>query len=292
MERVDKRVVVITFAVGLFCIAPVAAAQVDYYAPENVRTFAEYLLAEGDYLRAAGEFERYYVMVQNRSNADSLLYQIGRCYMLAGRPDDALKYYQLITERYSDGDFADHAVLGAGWSYYQRGEYQRSLQMVLDSPLQRAESYLLRNRLVALDHLYLRQWDRALAVLSGNNGHADTLSAPLAALAQRGRDLRYKSMVKAGVLSAVIPGSGRMYAGRFTDGLYSFFVVGMTGWQAYEGFKDDGARSTRGWIYGAFCGFFYLGNVYGSAVAVKIHNGRLELNLLREADDLAEKLFN
>jgi TM2 domain-containing membrane protein YozV len=96
----------------------------------------------------------------------------------------------------------------------------------------------------------------------------------------------------AGTLSAIIPGTGRIYAGRLTDGLYSLLVIGTTGWQAYEGFQDDGVRSTRGWIYGAVCGFFYLGNVYGSVVAVKIHNDRLELNLLREADDLVEKLIN
>ncbi|MFC1475676.1 tol-pal system YbgF family protein [Candidatus Zixiibacteriota bacterium] len=282
---------VIALAVGLLLTGVPTRAQVDYYAPDNVRSFAEYLLAEGDYLRAAGEFERYYVMVQNRAKGDSILYQIARCYTLAGRPNKALTYYQTIIDRYPGGGFIDQAVLGAGWSYFQRGAYRRSLQTVADYPVQQKESRVPITHLMALDYLHLKQWTPALDILTPRNTSADTLGSSLAALARRGLELPYKSRIVAGMLSAVVPGSGRMYAGRFTDGLYSLLVVGTTGWQAYEGFHDDGVRSTRGWIYGAVCGFFYLGNVYGSVVAVKIHNDRLELNLLRDADDLVEKLI-
>ena len=42
-------------------LLPFAAAEepIDYYTPENVRKFADFLYEQGDYLRAAGEYQRY-----------------------------------------------------------------------------------------------------------------------------------------------------------------------------------------------------------------------------------------
>ncbi|MEJ2567876.1 MAG: hypothetical protein P8Z50_03225 [candidate division WOR-3 bacterium] len=54
-------------------------------------------------------------------------------------------------------------------------------------------------------------------------------------------------------------------------------TVGITGWQAYEGFKADGVHSVKGWIFGVVGGIFYLGNIYGSVVAADIYNEEQEV---------------
>ena len=73
MGQVDKFIAAVVFIIVSLYLCSNAAAQVDYYSPENVRTFAEYLLQQGDYLRAAGEFERYYVMVPESHPKDSIV---------------------------------------------------------------------------------------------------------------------------------------------------------------------------------------------------------------------------
>ncbi len=290
MGHVSISYVVLGLVAGFLLTGSPIRAQVDYYAPENVQGFAQYLLAEGNYLRAAGEFERYYVMIGDHVDRDSTVYKIARCYTLANRPDDALRYYEVIIRQYADGVFLPQAVLGIGWSHFQRGEYWASINAISDYPMGQSTT-IARKNLISLNYLHLRRWSAARDILLADGDSANTANMPLAVIARRGLELPRKSPVLAGSFSAIFPGAGRIYSGHLMDGLYSLLVVGTTGWQAYEGFHDDGPRSKRGWIYGTVCSLFYLGNVYGSVVAAKIHNNRLEISLLRDADDLVEKLI-
>jgi len=98
--------------------------------------------------------------------------------------------------------------------------------------------------------------------------------------AEKGLYLERKSELLAGLSSAVIPGAGKAYCGHSTDALFSFIMVGLMGWQAYENFREDGIGSVRGWIYGTIGGVFYLGNIYGSIAAAKIYNEQQENKLL------------
>lgn len=91
----------------------------------------------------------------------------------------------------------------------------------------------------------------------------------------RADSLKFKSRTLAGGLSAIIPGLGKMYCNRFGDGVYSLLITGLLTWQAYDGFEEDGSSSTRGWIFAAVGGAFYLGNIYGAAVAAGMYNCRL-----------------
>ena len=64
---------------------------------------------------------------------------------------------------------------------------------------------------------------------------------------RRGARLSTRSPFLAGTLSAFVPGAGRLYTGRLGDALASLFTVGLTGWQAYDGFRRDGISSAKGW---------------------------------------------
>jgi TM2 domain-containing membrane protein YozV len=89
---------------------------------------------------------------------------------------------------------------------------------------------------------------------------------------EKGENLPRKSAFVSGMFSTVIPGAGKFYCGRPMDGIHSLITVGITGWQAYEGFSEDGSHSVKGWIFGVLGGIFYLGNIYGSVVAADIYN--------------------
>ena len=79
-----------------------------------------------------------------------------------------------------------------------------------------------------------------------------------------------KSPLLAGVLSAVLPGAGRLYTGNYGDAFSSLLLTGIFGYLAYENFSDGYIRS--GVIFSAITAFFYGGNVYGSVVSAKIFN--------------------
>ncbi len=81
-----------------------------------------------------------------------------------------------------------------------------------------------------------------------------------------------KSPVVAGLLSAVIPGSGKWYAGKKKQGIAAFLPILSSGLLTLEAYNRGGLRDARFWLYGTIFSTFYIGNIWGSAVSVKIKN--------------------
>jgi TM2 domain-containing membrane protein YozV len=159
---------------------------------------------------------------------------------------------------------------------YRQKEYGQALALaqapgILNSGMQA--------KVIAMSHLHLHNYGEArkLVCVSSSDSTATLLCNKLKA----DDELRFKSKFQAAALSAFIPGSGKIYSGRIADGLYSLLLVGLTAWQSYDGFEDDGASSAKGWIFGVLGTAFYLGNIYGSAVAVEIYNRKIHNEFLR-----------
>jgi putative component of membrane protein insertase Oxa1/YidC/SpoIIIJ protein YidD len=72
-----------------------------------------------------------------------------------------------------------------------------------------------------------------------------------------------KSPVLAGVMSAVLPGTGYMYAGHLQEGLAAMITNGLLGWGIYSLFKNHNTGS--GILLSSIAVPFYLGNIIGSA---------------------------
>ncbi len=78
-----------------------------------------------------------------------------------------------------------------------------------------------------------------------------------------------KSPITAGLLSAIVPGSGRMYAGRWFDGFMGFVMVYLTASSAVEASKKDNVLN-KGFSYSMF-GVFYTGEIYGAYRTAKYY---------------------
>lgn len=83
-----------------------------------------------------------------------------------------------------------------------------------------------------------------------------------------------KSKWLAGILSASVPGLGKVYAGRKMDGLATFITLAFFGWQAYDGYAHDGAVSIKGAIFAAAGSGLYVGNIHGSVRAIDAENDK------------------
>ncbi|OJJ14878.1 hypothetical protein BKI52_40700 [marine bacterium AO1-C] len=79
-----------------------------------------------------------------------------------------------------------------------------------------------------------------------------------------------RSAFVAGLFSAIIPGTGKMYAGKPKQGLNLMLQNLFMGAQAVEALLIDGVRSPRFIIFGGLFSIFYIGNIWGSALSVKL----------------------
>lgn len=102
------------------------------------------------------------------------------------------------------------------------------------------------------------------------------------AFAERGVALPRKSAWTAAALSAVIPGLGKGYLGRWGDATFAFLSIILPAVGSTLGFQEDGVESGRGWLLGSLAAVFHAGNVYGSAVGSRVANRDADAALRNE----------
>ena len=252
---------------------------INYYQPTNIRKFADYLFVQGDYLRAAGEYQRY-LFSQPAALDNDILRRIAESYRLGGQPDRAVQFLQ--TQPDSN---ATRYELGA--TYFLMERYDKSVRFLKESQnlFQGGEYRWKAQILIGMNTLMQKRWERAVQHfdqfdLSGVAAAADHRVSIYKRYAEEGKALPSKSPLLAGFLSTVLPGSGRVYVGRLNDALLTVFFLGVLGWGTYDGFAENGVSSRKGWTLGTLGGIFYLGNIYGSVVAAQTHNRRTEAAFL------------
>lgn len=79
-----------------------------------------------------------------------------------------------------------------------------------------------------------------------------------------------KSQVIAGVLSGIIPGSGKFYAGKRGEAISAFIATTGLGIVTWENYRKSGLSSFRTIALGTVFAFSYAANIYGSALTVRI----------------------
>ncbi len=123
--------------------------------------------------------------------------------------------------------------------------------------------------LIAKTYFYEGKFDTSLTFareLDSEVGHK------LVSLSFEGLELKPRSAFLGGAMSAIIPGSGKMYAGRFWDGLQAFSMTVAPAYNAYYHFNKTGVKSFQGWLWTAVTSWFYLSDIYGSIKAVQEYN--------------------
>ncbi|MCX6272257.1 MAG: hypothetical protein NTU44_13785 [Bacteroidetes bacterium] len=107
---------------------------------------------------------------------------------------------------------------------------------------------------------------------------------------------RKKSMWKAGLMSAIIPGSGKIYAGKKGEGIVAFLIVTSLGLVTYENFRKDGPLDVKTLFFGGVCSLYYIGNIWGSAYAPRRHNNefyeRMDNHILFDLHIPLRNIFN
>jgi hypothetical protein len=90
---------------------------------------------------------------------------------------------------------------------------------------------------------------------------------------------KQKSPALAGTFSAIIPGSGKLYAGYKGQALASFLRVGILGAVTTENIINKGFLNVQTIIFSSLFTFFYTGDIVGSVFAVKRKKKEIEKNI-------------
>jgi len=84
------------------------------------------------------------------------------------------------------------------------------------------------------------------------------------------KGFKHRSPLLAGIYSTLVPGLGKFYAGKKKQGIAAFLPVISLAALTYEAYRKDGVKSARFIGFGALFSIFYIGDIWGSTLAVKI----------------------
>jgi tetratricopeptide (TPR) repeat protein len=192
--------------------------------------------------------------------------------------NQVISFYERVLQTNPSSFLYDRAHYEIAKTYARKGEYETSLYYIRDYlPVISTEPVKYQmHRLSGINYLYQQRWEDAKQKFSSvmKSEFRDSTIENLYQFAEEGKELKYKQPFLAGLFSGILPGSGKVYAGRWEDGLFSFVSIGFYAWQSVDGFYRDGKHSTKGWIYGIVGSVFYLGNIYGSVIAARVMNER------------------
>ena len=67
-----------------------------------------------------------------------------------------------------------------------------------------------------------------------------------------------------------------MYVEKPGQGIYQLIIATILGLQTWESYRKDGAESARFIIYGSLFTSFYIGNIWGSTIGVKLYKNEIK----------------
>jgi hypothetical protein len=117
------------------------------------------------------------------------------------------------------------------------------------------------------------------------------VSASLSVLHQDFYNERFKRPGLAAVMSTVVPGSGKVYAGRWKDGLFSVLLLGTSAWQAWRLIDKKGIENPFSIFFTGMSVGFYMGNIYGSHKAANEYNSRIYEEYNERATDILDSYY-
>lgn len=258
-----KKFVTIFFLIPLSIFSQ--SKSFDFHSPQNIKKFADYLFCQGDYLRAIDEYEHIPSNLRN----DTINFKIMLCY-------SQLNLYYETEESYLNNEFSEMKLDAE--KLYIKNEFLKYPiifnSSVLGNNFPFETNVENRNYFLKLRSIYYIQTRlNGISKKDLLNPFDQIQKNRLEPFYEMSLNPDYKSPALAGIFSAVIPGSGKMYVGEWGDGITSLIATGLLAFLAFDNFRAD--HKTRAWIFTGLGAFFYAGNIYGSIASAQIFNAKI-----------------
>jgi outer membrane protein assembly factor BamD (BamD/ComL family) len=250
---------------------------------------ADAFMAEGEYYRAITEYKKFRIVFPDSDKTDYVLFKTGLAYYQGEEYESCARSLGALRQKYPESGYAAQSQYFEGLAYWKLKKYQDAKAVFQTLPGVHPNSDyaplgLTADALLALDQENVTASRQGLERLVTT--YPDYLESTKATdamkLLDQYQNLPKKSAALAGIMSAVVPGSGYFYAGHYGDGITAFLINGL----AIAGTVT--AISQENYAVAAIVGGiglpFYFGNIYGSANAAKKWN-------IAVRKDLRNKLY-
>jgi len=236
----------------------------DLFNIENSVKYADYLFMAGKYTLAQDEYQRLI-----RLDTNNIFYWL-RSVQAVRFTGNYTKALQLLrqkkstfyrTDTLSNKEYARLLILCENGQRSRDSINSSEILNAGDKAMFMIASYILENNFKAAEECIVNYSFSKTAVFE-----------QLLMINKQCSKIKMKKAWLAGSLSSIIPGSGKIYASYWQDGVLAFIYIGMNSWQTYRAFNKYGTDSVFGWISLVLTSGFYFGNIYGSIKAANKYN--------------------
>ena len=243
------------------------------------RYFADSLFQEGDYLNAAHEYKRLLLLHPDSHRIDFIAFRVAASYQNAGRLENAIRAYQHLIDTYPKSILVERAKNNVAQCQILSGDSKQGLASLKRFLLEHKGSSLAPRAQFTIGMLHVDKGEWAQASKAWNDVYSTypessfaKMSDKLARTIKNANTLPHRSPMVAGVLSALIPGSGQVYTGRTVDGLYTFVGMAVLGSASF--YYTDQERYAVAIPVGVLSAFFYGNGIYQSIQSARIFNAQ------------------
>lgn len=244
-----------------------AQTESEFFSLENRLKFSNYLFYSGDYIRAIDELNE----VDPTKSNDSLQFKIGLSLQQINRLGEATVTFRDLMQSQS---LRDEASFEYARTIYLSGQISRLASFESLEPLSNSIHRRDVEKLIQLDKL--QSAENKIDSASFFKPFDKNESIELMKFYQRKINLDDKNPTLAAVMSAIIPGLGKIYTENYGDGITALLFTGVLTFLSIDNF--NAGHDFRGWLFAGLAGYFYAGNIYGSAVSANVYNDNLRIS--------------
>ena len=254
---------------------------------DSILTFADQLMREKEYFRAITEYQRFLFYYPHDQRSAMALFRIGLALYRGQDYSGALHTFRQVTQRYPETPYGKQAWLWQGESLMQQADYSGAERLYSTIIHQQADTATTQfaHYQRGWTFLYRRQWEEASAAfrLVSPESSLHATAQRLAQEATEGGQQPKKSPALAGIMSALLPGSGQLYNGRPGDALLSFLLNGVFIVGTLQALQED--QLAIAGVLSFFTAGWYAGNVYSAVNGAHKHNRHVETTYLGDLEN-------
>ena len=234
------------------------------YSKKNTLMFADYLFCNKDYLRAANEYLRF----NDHDLEEKYIYKLGLSF-------SAIKDFHSAEDLFNSVNKNSYYFLASRLElmkiHYLEDDYSGVNRLYL-SYRDSVSNQKTMNQLYLMASL--KGSDVLQSITQYKENFEKTKLEEVVNLYELKINPPERNPLLASILSAVIPGLGKVYSNEISDGIFSFLTTNLLSFLAYDNFKAD--HRFRGWLFAGLASIFYTGNIYGSYAATQIFNAQVK----------------
>jgi tetratricopeptide (TPR) repeat protein len=238
---------------------------------------ADAFMEESEFYRAITEYKKFLILFPESDQGDYAVLKIGLAYYHGEEYEASVRNLENLREKYQESRYIPESMYFEGLGYWKLKKYENAKTSLDGISKSYPDSIYAPKALIAStmldldqDHLDNSMQDMEKLIHAYPDHPASIQAMETIVLLDQYRNLPIKSEILAGVMSAIVPGSGYVYAEHYGDGITAFLInaLAVAGTITAVGNENYAVAA----IVGGIGLPFYFGNIYGSANAVKKWN--------------------